>query len=75
MNQLIKREYMNAEKYFFENKQYLLLNRSIFTGIISAALLSALSSHLMRDLEHYLNTCYTIAISYMAYYTVFGLLY
>ena len=75
MNQYIKRQYINAEKYFFKNKQYLLLNRSIFTGIISAILLSTLSSHLMRDLEHHLNTTYTIAISYMIYYTVFGLLY
>jgi len=75
MNQYIKRQYINAEKYFFKNKQYLLLNRSIFTGIISAILLSTLSCHLMRDLEHHLNTTYTIAISYMIYYTVFGLLY
>jgi hypothetical protein len=75
MNQYIKKEYVNAKKYFFKNKQYILLNRSIFTGIISAVLISALSSHLMRDLEYHLNTSYTIVISYITYYTVFGLLY
>ena len=75
MNQYIKKEYINAKQYFFKNKQYLLLNKSIFTGIISAVLVSALSSHLMKDLEHHLNTSYTIVISYITYYTVFGLLY
>lgn len=75
INQYIKKEYVNTKKYFFKNKQYILLNRSIFTGIISAVLISALSSHLMRDLEHHLNTSYTIAISYITYYSVFGLLY
>jgi hypothetical protein len=29
----------------------------------------------MKDLEYHLNTSYTIAISYITYYTVFGLLY
>jgi hypothetical protein len=75
MNQYIKRDYINAKKYLFKNKQYILLNRSIFTGVISAVLISALSSHLMKDLENHLNTSYTIAISYIIYYTVFGLLY
>lgn len=75
INQYIKKEYVNAKKCFLKNKQYILLNRSIFTGIIAAVLISALSSHLMRDLEHHLNTSYTIAISYITYYTVFGLLY
>jgi ATP/ADP translocase len=75
INQSIKREYVNAKKYLFKNKQYILLNRSIFTGIIAAVLLSALSSHLMKDLEHHLNTSYTIIISYITYYTVFGSLY
>ena len=75
MNQYIKKEYVNAKKYFFKNKQYILLNRSIFTGIIFAILISALSSYIMRDLEYHLNTSYTIVISYITYYTVFGLLY
>ena len=75
IDQYIEREYVNAKKYLFKNKQYMLLNRSIFTGIISAILISALSSHLMRDLEYHMNTSYTIAISYISYYTVFGLLY
>jgi hypothetical protein len=75
MSQYIKKEYVNAKKYFLKNKQYILLNRSIFTGIIAAVLISALSSHIMRDLEYHLNTSYTIAISYITYYTVFGLLY
>jgi hypothetical protein len=75
MNQYIKKEYVNAKKYFWKNKQYLLLNRSIFTGLVSAILISALSSHLMKDLEYHLNTSYTIVISYLTYYTVFGLLY
>ncbi|HEX5187858.1 MAG TPA: hypothetical protein VFV86_13305, partial [Nitrososphaeraceae archaeon] len=70
-----KKEYVNAKKYFWKNKQYILLNRSIFTGIISAILISALSSHLMKNLEYHLNTSYTIAISYLTYYTVFALLY
>lgn len=75
INQSIKKEYVNAKKYLFKNKQYILLNRSIFTGIIAAVLLSALSSHLMKDLEYHLNTSYTIIISYITYYTVFGSLY
>lgn len=75
MNQYIKNEYVNATKYFFKNKQYILLNKSIFTGIIAAIVISALSSYLMRDLEYHLNTSYTIAISYITYYTVFGSLY
>jgi Na+-driven multidrug efflux pump len=29
----------------------------------------------MKDLEYHLNTSYTIVISYLTYYTVFGLLY
>jgi Na+-driven multidrug efflux pump len=29
----------------------------------------------MKDLEHHLNTSYTIIISYITYYTVFGSLY
>ncbi len=75
MNQYIRKEYVNAKKYFHKNKQYILLNRSIFTGIIAAVLISALSSHIMRDLEYHLNISYTIAISYITHYTVFGLLY
>jgi len=75
VNQYIKKEYVNTKKYFFKNKQYILLNRNIFTGIISAILISALSSHLMKDLENHLNTSYTIGISYITYYTVFGLIY
>ena len=75
MNEYIKKEYVNAKKYFRKNKQYILLNRSIFTGIFSAILISALSSHLMKNLEYHLNTSYTIAISYLTYYTVFALLY
>ena len=67
--------YNNAKKYFFKNKQYILLNRSIFAGIIAAVLISALSSHIMRDLENHLNTSYTIVIRYITYYSVFGLLY
>ena len=75
LNQYIKEEYVNAKKYFLKNKQYILLNRNIFTGIIAAVLVSALSSHIMKDLEYHLNTSYTIAIIYITYYTVFGLLY
>jgi hypothetical protein len=29
----------------------------------------------MKDLEYHLNTSYTIVISYLTYYTIFGLLY
>lgn len=75
MNQYIKREYVNVKKYFLKNKQYTLLNRNILTGIISAVLISAIASHLMKDLDYYLNTSYTIVISYLTYYTVFGSLY
>ena len=50
------------------------MNRSIFAGIIAAVLISALSSHIMRDLENHLNTSYTIVIRYITYYSVFGLL-
>ena len=75
MNQYIKKEYVNVKKYFWKNKQYILLNRNILTGIISAVLVSAIASHLMKDLDYHLNTSYTIVISYLTYYTVFGLLY
>ncbi len=75
INQNLKKEYVNVKKYFWKNKQYILLNRSIFTGIIAAVLISSLASHLMRDLEYHLNTSFTIAISYITYYSVFGLLY
>jgi Na+-driven multidrug efflux pump len=51
------------------------LNRSIFTGIIAAVLFSSIASHLMRNLKYHLNTSFTIAISYIIYYTVFGVLY
>ncbi|HJS63775.1 MAG TPA: hypothetical protein VJ767_02820 [Nitrososphaeraceae archaeon] len=75
IHQNIKKEYINIKKYFWKNQQYILLNRSIFTGIIAAVLISSLASHLTRDLEYHLNTSFTIAISYITYYTVFGLLY
>lgn len=75
INQYIKKEYCNSQKYFLKNKQYLLLNRSIFAGIISAVLISSLAAHLTKNLEYYLNTSFTIAVSYITYYSVFGVLY
>lgn len=75
INQYIKKEYVNTQKYFWKNKQYLLLNRSIFAGILSAVLISSLAAHLTKNLEYHLNTSFTIAVSYITYYSVFGLLY
>lgn len=75
MNQYIKRQNINAEKYFLKISNIYFRIEVYLPGIISAILLSTLSSHLMRDLGHHLNTTNTIAISYMIYYTVFGLLY
>ncbi len=75
MNQYIKKMSTLNKQYLFKNKQYVLLNRSIFTGIVVALLISAISSHLLKGLENNLNTSYTIAISYITYYTIFGFLY
>jgi hypothetical protein len=75
INQNLKQEYIHLKKYFWKNKQYILFNRSIFTGIITAILISSVASHLMRNLEYHLNTSFMIAVSYITYYSVFGLLY
>jgi putative Ca2+/H+ antiporter (TMEM165/GDT1 family) len=56
-------------------RDYAILNRNLIASIVSAMLVSAIFAQTIKGLSTHVNATTTIAVSYMVYYIVFGVLY
>ena len=68
-------KFSNPTQLFEKYRDYFLLNRTLIVSIFSAMLVSALCAQGIKDHSGYVNATLTIAVSYIAYYIIFGLLY
>lgn len=57
------------------NKQILQINRNFAICFVIAAVISAITSHLLSDYDNYLNTTITVAVGYVGFFGVFVILF